>query len=266
MSASEISIGGQGNKLKVDLHVHTAADSVDNLPLDAVATVELAASFGYDAIALTHHDAYVELTDEVMEASERTGVLVMTGIEASLDDGAHVLIINCGPEIRGISSLEELERVRRPEHLIVPAHPFYPCFGMGREKLVQWSELFDAVEWSQFWNRHVRKPNLDAARFCKRRGIPLVGTGDIHLPRQMNKTYSLVDADKDATSIVRAVRAGLVEVVTEPLSLAEMAMIMAELTVRNQVMSPRFWRRLPTVFADVYGRRPHRADVLPVPA
>ena len=155
--------------------------------------------------------------------------------------------------------MEELAEIRRPEHLIVPAHPFYPCFGLGHEKLEQWSDLFDAVEWSHFWNKHLCAPNLSAAKFCKRRGIPLVGTGDVHLPRQMNRTYSLVEAERDPDSIVRAIRAGRVEVVTEPLSLVDMALTMGELTLRNQLLSRRFWQRLPTVVADFCGCRPHAA-------
>jgi hypothetical protein len=99
--------------------------------------------------------------------------------------------------------------------------------------------------------------------WAKRRGIPLVGTGDIHVPRQIDRTYTLVQADKDPVSIVRAIRAGRVEIVTEPLPVAEMAMIVAELVLRNEMLSTRFWRRLPTVFADVYGRRPHRVGRLP---
>jgi len=252
------SIASTDRGLKVDLHVHTSADPVDNLPLDAVATVELAALHGYDAIALTHHDAWFEITDEIAEVSERTGVLVMPGIEASLDDGAHVLVVNCGREIEGVSSLQELSEARLPEHLIVPAHPFYPCFGIGLEKLEQWSDLFDALEWSHFWNRYLRGPNLKAALWANRRGVPIVGTGDIHVPRQIDRTYSMVRAQKDPVSIVRAIRAGSVEVVTEPLPLAEMAIILAELSLRHEMLSTRFWRRLPTVFADVYGRRPHR--------
>ncbi len=262
MDGFEKAIGDTAVKLKVDLHVHTASDPVDNLPLDIESTIKLAAANGYDAIALTHHDAYFHITDDIARVAQREGVIVMPGIEASLDDGAHVLVVNCGPEIEGISSLDELNEIRRPEHLIVPAHPFYPCFGLGREKLEQWSDLFDALEWSHFWNKYFHRANLNAAKFCKRRGIPLVGTGDIHLPRQINRTYSLVEADRDPVSIVRAIRAGRVEVVTEPMSLADMALVMGELTVRNQLLSPRFWKRLPTVFADVYGRRPHRAHAL----
>ena len=262
MDAFEAQPGAKTRKLKVDLHVHTASDPVDNLPLDIESTIELAAAHGYDVIALTHHDAYFHITDDIARVAERAGVMVLPGIEASLDDGAHVLVVNCGPEIEGISSLDELSAIRRPEHLIIPAHPFYPGFGLGREKLEQWSDLFDAVEWSSFWNKHFHKPNLAAAKFCKRRGIPLVGTGDIHLPRQINRTYSLVQAERDPVAIVRAIRSGFVEVVTEPLSLADMALVMGELTLRNQLLSPSFWKRLPTVFADVYGRRPHRAHEL----
>ena len=76
--------------LKVELHCHTAADPVDNLPLDIASTIARAAEFGYDAIAMTHHDAYYKHTPEALEASERTGVLVLPGVEATLDENGHI--------------------------------------------------------------------------------------------------------------------------------------------------------------------------------
>jgi predicted metal-dependent phosphoesterase TrpH len=131
MDGLQTETGKKSEKLKVDLHVHTASDPDDNLPLDIESTIELAGAQGYDAIALTHHDAYFHITDDIARIAERAGVIVLPGIEASLDDGAHVLVINCGPEIEGIASLKELAKIRRPEHLIVPAHPFYPSHRSG---------------------------------------------------------------------------------------------------------------------------------------
>ncbi len=230
--------------LKVELHCHTSADPVDNLPLDIVSTIERAAEFGYDAIAMTHHDAYYKHTDEALEASERTGVLVLPGVEATLDNNGHVLIINCGSEVEGIRSLDDLARIRRPEHLVIAAHPFYPGFGLGEELLERYSTLFDGVEWSHFWNHYTIRPNLRAHQFCRRHDLPLVGTGDIHVPSQINHTYALVNAEKNPASITEAVRAGQVELVTEPLSFFEMASFFAELTWRNQLTSTKFWKQL----------------------
>jgi len=250
-------------RLKVDLHVHTSADPVDNLPLDVVQTIELAAAHGYDAIALTHHEACIRLDKAAMEASERTGVLVIPGIEATVDGGAHVLVINCGMEMQQVRSLDDLARLRRDEPLVVPAHPYYPGFGLGQAKLEQWVHLFDGIEWCHFWNRWLSRPNRRAVEFCERFDKPLVATGDIHLPDQIDRTYCLVEADKDPRSIVDAVRAGRIETVTEPMTVAQMAWMFGRLQARNHLGSLRSWRRLPRVFLDLYAPGRARRELQP---
>jgi predicted metal-dependent phosphoesterase TrpH len=252
--------------LKVELHCHTSADPVDNLPLDIVSTIERAAELGYDAIAMTHHDAYYKHTDEALEASERTGVLVLPGVEATLDENGHVLIINCGSEVEGIETLDDLAAVRRPEHLVIAAHPYYPGFGLGEELLERYATLFDGIEWSHFWNHYTIRPNLRAHQFCRRHSLPLVGTGDIHLPAQMNYTYALVKAEKDPMAITRAIRAGDVELVTEPLSFSDMVGFLAEMTWRNQVTSSKFWRQVGREIVERGAPRTTERPGLSIPA
>jgi predicted metal-dependent phosphoesterase TrpH len=244
MNTGRTESGRKSGLLKVDLHCHTSADPVDNLPLDIVSTIERAAELGYDAIAVTHHDAYYKHTPEALEASERTGVLVLPGVEATLDNNGHVLIINCGSEVEDIRTLDDLASARRPEHLIIAAHPFYPGFGLGEDILERYACVFDGIEWSHFWNHYTIRPNLLAHQFCRRHDLPLVGTGDIHLPEQMNHTFALVKADKTPASITEAIRAGQVELVTEPLSFSYMLAFAAKLTLRNQLTSIKFWRRV----------------------
>jgi len=60
----------------------------------------------------------------------------------------------------------------------------------------------------------------------------------------MNHTYALVAAEKTPLAITEAVRAGAVELVTEPLSFFEMAAFFTELNWRNQlkaVQTSRFF-------------------------
>jgi len=244
--------------LKVDFHVHTSADPVDNLPLDAVATIELAAKNGFDAIALTHHDLYLRETNEIREASQRTGVLVLPGIEATLDGGCHVVIINADAKVEQVRCLAELAEYRSEENLIFPAHPFYPPFQLGAERLERWAHIFDAVEWSHFWSKFLSRPNRLARSFCDQHGMPMVGTGDVHLPDQMNSTYSLVEAEKEVGAVAEAVRAGRVQVVSEPIPLWRMVSVLGRLTLRNQICSTKFWRQLPEVLWPSQPLRQHQ--------
>jgi len=221
-------------KLKIDLHLHTADDPVDNLPLDIEATLENAAALGFDAVAVTLHEKVYVPDARARAASERTGVLLLPGIEATLDHGVHVLILGCGPEAEDIHTLEDLERFRRPEYLIMAPHPFYPGSGLAKGGLLErYAHLIDAVEWSHFYHRFVNFPNRRAAAFAARRRLPLVGTGDAHLPDQMGHTYALVEAERSVASILQAVREGRVETVTRPLSLCHMAWILARLALRS---------------------------------
>ena len=59
--------------------------------------------------------------------------------------------------------------------------------------------------------------NRRAIRWARAHGKPLVGNTDLHLLDQMGTTYSLVDAEPQADAICDAIRAGRVEVRTEPL-------------------------------------------------
>jgi predicted metal-dependent phosphoesterase TrpH len=264
MQETSNSAGSAKRMLKVDFHVHTSADPVDNLPLDIVETIENAAGYGYDAIALTHHEAYYQDSAAAREAAERTGVLLIPGIEATVDNGAHVLVVNCGSEIEGVTSLAELARIKQPHHLVIAPHPYYPGPSLGDTLMDEWVDLFDAVEWSYFWNSMTIKANWKAKEFAAKHGKVLLGTGDVHLADQMNHTFALVEAEKSVDSIIEAVRAGRVGLVTEPLPTSYMASILMRMVVRNELMGLRFWSRLPRIFADVYagrGRRPRRLSV-----
>jgi predicted metal-dependent phosphoesterase TrpH len=88
--------------------------------------------------------------------------------------------------------------------------------------------LFDAVELNAMRTR-VFDPNRRAIRWAARHGKPMVGTSDVHLLAQMGTTYSLVDAEPDPDAICQAVRAGRVEVRTEPLSTFRAATILTRI-------------------------------------
>jgi predicted metal-dependent phosphoesterase TrpH len=223
-------------QLKVELHSHTSDDPRDRIPYTAEALVRRAHALGFDAIALTNHDLWSAGGSRARAAAEALGVTILAGIEATLDRGAHVIVIGGGPEIEQARTLADLRRAKGAGRLVLAPHPFYPGrTGLGAV-LEREIDLFDAIEWSHFWSRRLDRWNAAAANLARRAGKPLVGTSDVHVLDQLGLTYTLVDAAENAPeAILEAIRAGRVELVTRPLSEARMAWILGRIVLRNRL-------------------------------
>jgi predicted metal-dependent phosphoesterase TrpH len=142
--------------------------------------------------------------------------VLLPGIEKTIE-GRHVLLLNFPPESADIRSFADVARLKRTAGLVVAPHPFYPIpSAMGR-LLERWKDLIDAVEINAMYTRLVNF-NRRAAAWARAHGKPLVGNSDLHLLAQLGTTYSLVDAPPEPDAICAAIRAGRVEVRTEPLS------------------------------------------------
>jgi predicted metal-dependent phosphoesterase TrpH len=100
---------------------------------------------------------------------------------------------------------------------VVAPHPFYPIPSALGTDLERHAQLFDAVEVNAMYTRLVDF-NRRAVAWAHAHDKPLVGNTDLHLLEQMGSTYSLVDAPPDADAICDAIRAGRVEVRTEPVA------------------------------------------------
>jgi predicted metal-dependent phosphoesterase TrpH len=217
--------------LKVDLHLHTADDPLDSMPHDGYALVDHAAALGFDALAITLHDRQYEDADLTAYARD-CGVLLIPGIERTIR-GRHVLLLNfAASATRAVRSLDDLAQLKRTgTGLVIAPHPFFPdssCLGAA---LDAYAGVFDAVEWSYFWTRAVNF-NARAARWAAAYDTPIVGNSDLHDLRQLGRTYSLVDAPRDAVAICEAIRAGRVRHCTEPAPLLEAADVFVRMVLR----------------------------------
>jgi hypothetical protein len=121
----------------------------------------------------------------------------------------------------------QLRALRRahPGILTTAPHPFFPGSTSLGQRLIQYQDCFDAIEYSHFYTRQMNfnQKAVDAARAQDK---PLVGTSDVHLLRQLGKTYSYVKVEeKSVKSVVAAIKAGEVDLVTVPLSRKELVSI-----------------------------------------
>jgi predicted metal-dependent phosphoesterase TrpH len=218
--------------LKVDLHLHSREDPIDNITYDARALIDRAARLGFDAIAITLHDGL--LRDGSADAYARElGIVLIPGIERSID-GRHVLLINFPDQVQDVRSFDDAARLKaRTGGLVIAPHPFFPDRTCLRSALDLHADLFDAVEWSYFWTRGLNF-NARAARWARQRGKPIVGNSDLHDLRQLGRTYSLVESDRHPDAICAAIREGRVTVETEPVPALELTQVLTGMLLRGR--------------------------------
>ena len=215
--------------VKVDLHTHTSDDPVDDIPYSTQELIDRAASLGFGALAVTLHDRQLDIRPLDSYAAER-GVVLISGIERTVE-GRHVLLLNFPlGTTEAVHTFDDLRRLKQahPGGLVVAPHPFFPAGMSLFGRLEQHADVFDAVEVNAMFTSTLNF-NRPAEAWARRRGKPLVGNGDVHRLVQMGTTYSLVDADPNATSICAAIAAGRVQVVSRPISWARAISVVTSL-------------------------------------
>ena len=224
--------------LKVELHTHTSDDPADLVPHTTSELIDRAAALGYDALAITLHDRQLDLSPWRRQAEAR-GLVLIPGVERTIER-RHVLLLNFPPAADRVDSFEALPDLKaRFNGLVVAPHPFYPGRSCLGRDLDRHAGLFDAVEWTWCYTAGTRRFNEAAARWARAHGRPLVANGDVHRLYQLGKTYTLVDADRDADSICAAVRAGRVTPVTQPINALEAVSYLGSLGAASTVMWAR---------------------------
>jgi predicted metal-dependent phosphoesterase TrpH len=224
--------------LKVDLHLHTAEDPVDQMSHTATRLVDRAAELGFAALAITLHDS--QFADaRVSDYARERGVTLIPGAERTVE-GRHVLLLNYpAAAAESVRTFDDLTRLKaRADGLVIAPHPYFPDRSCLRSRLDAHADLFDAVEWSYFWTRGINF-NARAARWARAHGKPIVGNSDLHDLRQLGRTYSVIDAPPDAFAICDAIRRGRVVVRTEPVPLPELVDVFAGMVFRSRKRDAR---------------------------
>ena len=151
--------------------------------------------------------------------------------------GKHVLLLNFSRRAERVASFEELARLKQHENgLVIAPHAFFPGASCLRGLLDRHAELFDAVEYNAMFTSSVNF-NLQAERWARRHGKPMVGNGDVHRLAQLGSTYSLIDSAPTPDAICAAIKAGHVGVKATPLSWRTVAGILRDLLTIDDVVN-----------------------------
>jgi len=224
-------------KLKVDLHTHTAEDPYEYIKYDARQLIDRASQVGIDALAITNHNT-VTYNTELAGYAEKKGILLIPGMEAVLS-GKHVLIIN--PDFRTISQgrpLKDLEKIKNEKNLIIAPHTFFPNSKSLKSNLSSYLHFFDAIEFCHFYN-HLINYNKKAVHVAEQYKKPQIGTSDCHNIWQFGTTYSLVEAEKNIPSLIKAIKKGKIEIHTIPVSLFTMGRVAANFFLYKRLKTRR---------------------------
>ncbi len=232
--------------LKVDLHLHSNEDPVDRIDYKATTLIDRAAALGFDALALTLHDGVAD-TGRLQEYARERDILLLPGIERSIQ-GKHILLINFPYGTEQVRTFDDIAALKaRTNGLVIAPHPFFPDPTCLRGAMNARADLFDAVEWSYFWTRLINF-NARGAGWARLHGKPLVGNSDLHDLRQLGRTYSLVESERDPDAICEAIREGRVTVQTTPVPAFELAGVFGGMLLRPKKTGPARPMRLDTIF------------------
>lgn len=212
--------------MKLDFHLHTAEDPEDYLEHSAEELLHRAHALGFHALAITLHGRVLD-DPALFAAARELGIRLIPGAELRLD-GADVVVVNLSPaearELRSLHDLYAFRQRRGGSALVIAPHPYFVLGGSMGRRLVEYIELFDAIEISHFHTRWFDR-NRPAAAVAERFQKPLIATSDAHRLCGFGRHFSYVQAPADAEPevIFDAIRGGCVRPVSPALSTAQFA-------------------------------------------
>ncbi len=213
--------------LKVEFHSHTNYIQKHETTYSPKELIDKAKEMGYDVLCITEHyflhpdwplfrQNPFRSYEDSKDYAKKKGLLLIRGVEVRFKEG-EVVLINYNGDLSELKDISDLKKL--PEDVLVMAsHPFFLrpiCLGEELEKNIG---LFDTIEWCHFYLNWLNR-NLKAKEVAERHNKPMLATSDAHRFYQMNRCYTLVDAEKDPKEIVKAVKQRKMKIVTNPMPL-----------------------------------------------
>lgn len=215
--------------LKVEFHSHTNYIQTwgeGNYSPDKL--IDGALLYGFDAICITEHYSPfknwfqydkdpLKTYRDYKDYAKKKGILLIPGTELWFKEG-EVLLVNFKGDVTKLKKITDLNKL--PKNVLkIASHPFYGRSSCLGNKIIKYKDLLDGWEYCHFYYGWLN-PNKKAVILAKKYNKSMVGTSDIHRLYQINRTFTLVDAKKDADAIVDAVRKKKCKIITNQLPLS----------------------------------------------
>ena len=193
--------------LKMDSHIHSEYSPDSNSKIDDI--IKTAQRKNLDIIAISDHNT-VDGTSEVLKKTRNTDILAIPSIEISSSLG-HILGFGCEENIpRDLSPQDTIDRIHDLAGIAIIPHPY--CFYRhGLLCKIDPEELkIDAIE-TKNARFIIGYCNNKAKNLSKNKHIPSLGASDAHYWKFVGDCFSLLDAEKDIDSVLKAIKKGKVE-------------------------------------------------------
>lgn len=222
-------------KLKVQLHLHSKEDPIDNIKLTSFQLIDLAAKLNYDAMAITCHNVLI-FTDELKNYAAEKRIILIPGIEKTISK-KHVVIINANLEAQKIRDFNDLRHYREnnKDCLILAAHPYFPSWTSLGKYFDKHHDLFDAVEYSWFHSQKLNWFNKKAQKSAEKYRLPVLATSDCHLWKYFDSSYSLIDAEKNTKSIINSIKNGKIDIVSHNVKAWKLPFLFLKITALEMI-------------------------------
>ena len=223
--STSTSRSGEGDWIKVDLHIHTLDDPKDAVDYSAHQLLERARSLGFRALAITLHDAVFD-RQEVYRDAAAMGILLIPAAEMRLC-GADVIVLNVSPEevadLKNFDDLRRLRAQRGSSMFTIAPHPFYVFGASMGARLLSEIDCFDAIEVCHF-HKGLFNPNRRAEKVALQFGKPLIATSDAHQLHAFGNHYTSIKIAGALTveNVFDALRSGAVKNTSPPCSFIDL--------------------------------------------
>ena len=187
-------------QLRIDLHVHTRY-SYDSL-IRPKELVFYSKKRRLDGVAITDHDTI----EGVSEIAKETDIVIIPGIEVTSSEG-HILGLNVHENIpKKLNSDETVDKIHAAGGIAIACHPAaFLKISLGKNM----NSKFDAVEVINSSAFPFEYSVRHSQQIASRLGISQVAGSDAHYAPEIGYAYTVVDAELEVGSIMKAISKGL---------------------------------------------------------